>query len=112
MTTTGEYALTLTDDGDELHEAVIVRIDDDEARPIEELLQEDDPSEFATDVAFVFACPGESSEPVAMDIDEPGRYVAVSFIPVGTTPETPPEDFENLGPPHALQGMVAEFEVS
>lgn len=47
-----------------------------------------------------------------MNIDEPGRYVAVCFIPVGTTPETPPEDFENLGPPHALQGMVAEFEVS
>ncbi len=112
MTTTGEYALTLTDDGDELHEAVVVRIDDDETRPIEQLLQEDDPSEFATDVAFVFACPGETSEPVAMNIDEPGRYVAVCFIPVGTTPETPPEDFETLGPPHAMQGMVAEFEVS
>jgi hypothetical protein len=112
ITETGEYALTLTNEGEELHEIVMVRIDDDETRPVEELLQEEDPSQFATDVAFAFACPGDSSEPTAVNIDEPGRYVAVCFIPVGVTPDTPPEDFETLGPPHALQGMVAEIQVS
>lgn len=109
---TGEYALTLTNTGSELHEVVMVRIDDDETRPIEELLMEEDPSAFATDVAFAFACPGDSSAPVSVQIDEPGRYVAVCFIPVGTTPQTPPEDFETMGPPHAMEGMVAEIEVS
>lgn len=109
---TGEYALTLTNEGQELHELVLVRIDDDETRPIEELLQETDPSSFATDVAFVFACPGDSSAPTAVSIDEPGRYVAVCFIPVGATPETPVEALEEMGPPHALQGMVAELQVS
>lgn len=112
ITSTGDYALTLTNDGEELHEIVLVRIDDDETRPVEELLQEEDPSSFATDVAFAFACPGDSSEPTAVNIDEPGRYVAVCFIPVGVTPETPPEEFETLGPPHALEGMVAEIQVS
>jgi hypothetical protein len=109
---TGEYALTLDNVGEELHEIVMVRIDDDETRPVEELLQEEDPSEFATDIAFAFACPGETSEPTAVNIDEPGRYVAVCFIPVGVTPDTPPDEFETLGPPHALQGMVTEIEVS
>jgi hypothetical protein len=65
---TGQYALTLTNEGNELHEVVLVRIDDDETRPIEELLQETDPSSFATDIAFAFACPGASSEPTAVDI--------------------------------------------
>lgn len=109
---TGDYALTLTNEGEELHEIVLVRIADGETRPVEELLEEEDPSEFATDIAFAFACPGASSEPTAVNIDEPGRYVAVCFIPVGVTPETPPEEFETLGPPHALQGMVAEIQVS
>lgn len=108
---TGQYALTLTNEGNELHEVVLVRIDDDETRPIEELLQETDPSSFATDIAFAFACPGASSEPTAVDIDEPGRYVAVCFIPTGVGPDTPPEEFETLGPPHAMQGMVAEIQV-
>ncbi|MEZ5248268.1 MAG: hypothetical protein R2713_03330 [Ilumatobacteraceae bacterium] len=48
---TGEFALTLTNTGSELHEVVMVRIDDDETRPLEELLMEEDPSAFATDVA-------------------------------------------------------------
>lgn len=112
ITSTGEYALTLRNEGEELHEVALVRIDDDETRPVEELLQEDDPSEFATDIAFAFACPGDTSEPTAVSIDEPGRYVAVCFIPVGVTADTPPEEFETLGPPHAVQGMVAEIQVS
>ncbi len=109
---TGSYALILRNEGAQLHELILVRIDDDETRPIEELLEEDDPSQFATDIAFAFACPGDAGEPTAVEIDEPGRYAAVCFIPVGVTPETPAEEFETLGPPHAMEGMVAEFEVT
>jgi hypothetical protein len=108
----GEYGVTLVNDGAELHELVIQRINDDETRPLEELLQEEDPSGFVTDVAFTFACPGASAEAAEVNIEEPGRYVALCFIPVGTVPETPPEEFEQLGPPHAFQGMAIEFQVS
>jgi len=109
VTEPGEYALSLTNGGKELHEIVIVRLNDDETRSVQELLQaQEDPSTFSTDIAFGFACPGATSEPIAANMTEPGRYVAVCFIPVGATPETPPSEFETLGPPHAVQGMVAE----
>ena len=39
---------------------------------------------------------------------EPGDYIALCFIPTGmTSDEGPPPE----GPPHAMQGMVAEFTV-
>ena len=46
------------------------------------------------------------------DLEE-GRYVAICFIPVGTTPDVlasgaPPEDT----PPHFMEGMVTELTVS
>jgi hypothetical protein len=111
LSAAGEYAITFTNTGNELHEFVLMRIDDDETRPLSELLMEESAEEFTTEVAFAFACPGDSSEPVAADLTEPGRYVAVCFIPVGTLPSTSPEDFEGMGPPHAMQGMVAEIQV-
>jgi hypothetical protein len=114
MSSAGEYAMTFTNEGEELHEAVIMKIDDEETRPIEELLElpEEEAMEVTSQVAFAFACPGDTAEPVSVDLSEPGRYVALCFIPVGTVPETDPEDFETMGPPHFVQGMVHEFEVS
>ena len=106
----GELAVTLTNVGDELHEIVVQRIDDDETRTIAELLQsEDDPATFATGVGSAFACPGASSVPNRVTVTEPGRYAALCFIPSGLTAATTPAEFETLGPPHAFQGMVAEF---
>ena len=108
----GEFALTLTNVDDELHEIVVQRINDGETRSIAELLQsEDDPATFATPAGSAFACPGATSEPNLIDTSEPGRYVALCFIPTGLTADTPPEAFAELGPPHAFQGMVAEFDV-
>ena len=47
---------------------------------------------------------------------EPGRYVAVCFIPVGSTPEAMADmemsGDEPQGEPHAAEGMVAEFTVA
>jgi hypothetical protein len=111
LSTPGEYAITFTNTGNELHEFVLMRINDDETRPVEELLTQDNPEEFASEVAFAFACPGDSSDPVGADMSEPGRYVAVCFIPVGSLPSTAAEEFGRLGPPHAMQGMVAEIQV-
>lgn len=112
LNATGEYAVTLENAGKELHEIVIQKIDDAETRPLEELLTVEDPSSFTTDVAFSFACPGVTAEPVSVNLETPGRYVALCFIPTGTLPETPPAEFENLGPPHAIQGMIEEINVS
>lgn len=40
---------------------------------------------------------------------KPGDYVALCFIPMGmTNTDGPPPD----GPPHAMQGMVAESTVT
>ena len=108
----GELAVTLTNTGEELHEIVVQRIDGDETRSVAELLQsEEDPATFATGVGSAFACPGASSAPNRVDATVPGRYVALCFIPSELTAETTPEEFADLGPPHAFQGMVAEFEV-
>ena len=106
----GSFAITLTNEGTELHEMAIVKLAEGEDRPLEELLAAEEEPE-TTDVAFGFACPG-SSTTFNADVSEPGRYVALCFIPVGTTPETDPSAFEQGGPPHAANGMVHEFTVS
>lgn len=107
----GKFAIAFENKGKELHELVIQHINDDEKRPISELLQEPDPSAFATPVAFTFACPGATAEAVGADVTAPGRYVALCFIPTGTTPATKPADFDKGGPPHAMNGMMVEFTV-
>ena len=106
----GKFAITLTNEGTELHEMAIVKLAEGEDRPLEELLAGDEEPE-TTDVAFGFACPG-SSTVLNADVTAPGRYVALCFIPVGTTPETDPSAFEQGGPPHAANGMVHEFTIS
>lgn len=104
----GTFAITFENEGNELHELMIQRIDESETRSVEEMLQSEERPDTVTEVAFGFACPG-SSTVVNADLSEPGRYVALCFIPVGTLPETDPKDFESGGPPHAMQGMVVEF---
>ena len=106
----GTFAITLTNEGTELHEMAIVKLAEGEDRPLEELLAGDEEPE-TTDVAFGFACPGTSTV-LNADVTAPGRYVALCFIPVGTTPETDPSAFEQGGPPHAANGMVHEFTIS
>ena len=56
-------------------------------------------------VAAVFAPPGDESYSVA-DL-EAGDYAMVCFIPTGASEENP----EGTGPPHFIQGMLAEFTV-
>jgi hypothetical protein len=103
----GAFAITLENEGTELHEMVVQRIDPSETRSLEEMMQEEEPPETVTTVGFGIACPGESTVFNA-DLAEPGRYVALCFVPVGTTPEVTEEP---QGPPHAAEGMVLELEV-
>ena len=103
----GSFAITLENEGTELHEMVVQIIDPSETRTIEEMMQSEEPPDTVTPVGFGIACPGESTVFNA-DVTEPGRYVALCFVPVGTTPEATSEP---EGPPHAAQGMILEFEV-
>lgn len=104
----GVTSFELTNDGDEVHHMVVVRVDDDVDLSVEELLELDE-EEAAAYVTFPvedpLALPGASDHSVA-DL-EPGRYVVACFVPVGTTDlDAMPE-----GPPHFTQGMVGEFTV-
>jgi hypothetical protein len=114
----GSYAVTFQNDGAEAHELIVSRINDDETRTIEELLQAlaagEEGQTFSTLVGATSACPGESTT-VGMDIESAGRYVLSCNFPVGSVPGLSMEDFGALAetaPPHAAQGMVVEAVVS
>lgn len=109
----------------EPHEAVVFRLAEDETRSAQEILAEGGPDapppgEFAgVLIAPPGGAPGFAPEgPVVLD--QPGRYLLVCFIPVGTTPDAfaalaegggTAADLPATGPPHFTQGMAAELTV-
>lgn len=103
----GVFAVEFVNDGAEMHEFNLVRLAEDEDRPLQEIISSGEEPEL-TDIAHAFACPGDKMT-VNADVSEPGRYVAVCFVPVGSTPDSTEEP---EGPPHAAQGMTFEFEVA
>lgn len=100
----GVVAVTFTNEGEEVHEIGIARINDDVTEPVEQLLTLPEEEVFAKLqlMGITFAPPG-GSETVFLRMDE-GRYGAACFIPQGTTHDT-----EGAGPPHFTLGMFAEF---
>ena len=114
----GTVAFSLLNEGQELHEFAVLRLKGDatlddvleaaEGASEEEL--EDELGELASDVrGGGFAFPGET-DLALINLKKTGRYVAICFIPVGTTPETVEEG--GTGAPHFVEGMVAAFEVT
>ena len=109
---------TFTNGGKEAHELVLLNIPDDEKRPVEELLAlpPEEAQKLGPPQGVAVAAPGQDGMVVdgTLVAEKPGRYVAVCFVPVGTTelPEGPPQEGEEQGgPPHFTQGMVREFTV-
>ncbi|GAA2543491.1 hypothetical protein [Pseudonocardia hydrocarbonoxydans] len=103
----GQSAVTLTNEGEDFHEIVLARINDDVTLPVADVLALPMEEALASVqlVGIVFAAPGESDTSF---IDAtPGRYVAACFLPEGTTPTT-----EGTGPPHFTLGMLREFTVA
>ncbi|MGH9025416.1 MAG: hypothetical protein ACRDWD_04770 [Acidimicrobiia bacterium] len=96
----GQVGIVFDNEGEEAHELLIVRFNDDTTETLEDIVQlrEREARELVTDAAGTFAEPGDTSRTFA-DL-EPGRYGAVCFVP---TPD---------GVPHAHEGMIAEFEVT
>jgi hypothetical protein len=105
----GTTAFDFTNDGTELHEMVLIRVNDDTTETVQELLElpEEEAQTKTSFIGVAFAAPGEGSNMYA-DL-EPGEYFIVCFIPTGTTSF---EDIETAeGPPHFVEGMVQEFSV-
>jgi hypothetical protein len=105
----GDYAFTLSNEGAELHEVVLVRILDEDANLDDLMVMSDEEAEAAIEFAGgAVACPGDTAEPFGAAL-ESGRYVMACFLPVGSTADA---DIEQLdGPEHAEQGMVVEITV-
>jgi hypothetical protein len=100
----GVVAVTFDNQGEELHEIAMVRINDDVDLPLGEIavLPEEEAMSMVTFTGVAFAAPGESD--TTFLTLEPGRYGAICFVPEGTT-----HDMEGTGAPHFTLGMLAEF---
>jgi hypothetical protein len=110
----GPLQLRMSNEGAEAHELVVVRVNDDETRPTEELLAlpESEMQQTASAVGATSACPGRTSDVLALEL-VPGRYVALCLVPTGLTPDvaSSEEAIQALGAPHFTHGMFAEFSV-
>jgi plastocyanin len=115
--------LGFRNEGDEVHEMIVVRINDDVAQSLPELLAlpQEEAMQLVQDVGMAVANPGEDAEET-VTLTEEGNYGMICFIPLGTTslPEGsggPPASGEPLpsgigsGPPHFTLGMLKQFSV-
>jgi hypothetical protein len=103
--TAGPHGFKLENEGKELHEMIVAKFTDP-SKTIEELIElpEKEVEKEIEAVGFLFAEPG-SPDSQTLQL-EAGKYGVVCFVSTGTTP-----DKEGDGPPHAFQGMIAEFTV-
>jgi hypothetical protein len=108
----GRYTLDIDNQGTELHEAIMFRLNDDVDLSAEELLAlpENESEKMITPAGESFALPGNSGLSDYVEL-EPGRYVVACFIPVGLTPEVAQSGEEPQGAPHHTKGMFAELTV-
>ncbi|MBN1092490.1 hypothetical protein JKP75_07890 [Blastococcus sp. TML/M2B] len=101
----GVVAVTLTNEGTELHEIGIARINDDVTDPIEALLTLPEEEVFSKlELKGVTVVEPGQSETTFLRMDA-GRYGAACFIPEGTMSTEMP----GMGAPHFTMGMFAEF---
>lgn len=104
----GMTIFALTNTGAELHEIIVVRFKGDET--VEELLELSE-KQAQKKVEFIggdFVAQGDTTY-AYVDLKKPGRYAALCFLPVGAVDQTAIETAD--GPPHAVEGMTAEFTV-
>ncbi|MET0146312.1 MAG: hypothetical protein ABW328_16245 [Ilumatobacteraceae bacterium] len=115
----GVTVVTLENIGEEVHEIAFFKVNDGVTETLDELLAmpEEEVDTKGSVVGVAFGFPGESAQAV-VDL-EPGRYVALCFLPQHNTPEmiasmSGPEDSlpAGAGPPHFMAGMVQEITVA
>ncbi len=122
---------TFTNEGEEVHELIIVQLIEGETRTLEDILElpeEESDALINQFMGVLIDTPsGETFNPegeaTSISVTEPGRYVAFCFLPQGLDEATfesamaeadpnaegPPPFPE--GTPHAFLGMTAEFTV-
>lgn len=107
----GYVGLEFENSGTEIHEMVVVRINDDTTETVEKLLELPE-EEALSKVSFIGVAFGEpgSSDTLYADLDA-GRYAVFCFLPVGSTSMEALEAGEVDGPPHFTQGMITEFTI-
>jgi plastocyanin len=112
--------VTFANAGKEVHQMIAARRNDGVTASLEELLAmpEAESDMLVTILGGPVASPGETAADT-VTLDRPGTWFFVCFIPVGTTNvpalapgATPNEALMPEGPPHFLQGMVAEVTVT
>lgn len=112
--------VTFANAGKEVHQMIAARRNDGVTASLEELLAmpEAESGKLVTILGGPVASPGETAADRII-LDRPGTWFFVCFIPVGTTSlpslapgATPNEALMPEGPPHFLQGMVAELTVT
>lgn len=108
----GRVAFLLTNEGNEPHEMALARKKDGVTESWDEILAlpEDQAMEKIDQAGGAFA-PGQGDQGLAIAELEAGEYVAVCFIPVGTSIDDTGEH-PGDGPPHFTQGMKSEFTVA
>lgn len=112
------------DSAHELHEFVAVRLDDDDERPIDEVVLDGEQLfEAGPPAAVLLAAPGGEQINAYGDgtLVEPGRYIIICNIPAGVDPHEflsagdegdGPPDVGATGAPHSQFGMFAELLVT
>jgi hypothetical protein len=102
-------SVTLRNQGQDAHQAVISRAKDGVTQPYTEILAlpPDQQLQMATPLGLLLADPGQT-DTVFFRL-APGRHAAADLLPQGTTRiNSPPGG----GPPHYTLGMLAEFTVT
>ncbi len=111
----GETVISLANTGAQVHEVLLLRVNDGVTQTINEILAlpDEEAQTMVTNIAAAFASPGE--EGWATTRLEKGNYVAICFLPEGATPEAMAEmqatGVEPEGAPHFTLGMISEFTV-
>ncbi|NLD75368.1 MAG: hypothetical protein GX643_01740 [Acidimicrobiales bacterium] len=108
----GRTAILFTNEGAESHEIAIMRRNDGVTESFEDLLAlpEEEAMAKVTPVSGAFA-PSTGSQALLVGDFEPGDYIAICFVPVGTTLNDEGMT-EGTGEPHFMHGMQQEFTVS
>lgn len=108
VTPEGLTALTLTNEGEEFHEMILMRINDGVEESIEEILQldEEEAESMVTPMGVTLAAPGVTATNF-FEL-EPGNYAVLCFI---SKDSTEANGFQGDGPPHFTEGMVEELRV-
>ena len=108
----GRVAVMFSNEGSEAHEIVLARRNDGVTDSFADLLAlpEEEAMSKVTMVGGTFAPVNGSSSLLVADL-EPGDYIAVCFVPVGTM-MTDDGPTEGEGAPHLAHGMQQEFTVT